>query len=133
MLNPKPKCMRKQLLNSFKLLNTINISSLDYIGVCSSWVECSHEETSIKNFFFLLKLVLLNYCMSDMTNLWHKIIFKRHSEKKEENYSYLSKLLKIELHLVTITNTQNKVHYAYLFFSCGNSEKLNLKLWNLIF
>jgi hypothetical protein len=33
--------------------------------------------------------------------------------------------------LVTITNIQKKVYFAYLFFSCWNFEKLNLKLLNL--
>ncbi len=45
--------------------------------------------------------------------------------KKEQNYSYL---LKIKLHpVITITNTQNKVHYAYLFFSCGKFQKIKFE------
>jgi hypothetical protein len=31
--------------------------------------------------------------MSDMTNLWHKIIFKRGSEKKEEKLFILVKIV----------------------------------------
>jgi hypothetical protein len=73
---------------------------------------------------------LLYLCM---TNVWHKIICKGLAEFFLKTYWYLSKLLKVELHQVTSTNTQNKLHFAYLLRNCWNSEKLNLKLLNLFF
>ncbi len=41
--------------------------------------------------------------------------------------------MKIENHWVIITNAQYKMHFAYLFPNCWNSEKLKLKLPNLVF
>jgi hypothetical protein len=64
-------------------------------------------------------------------------------KEKGKIYWYLSKLLEINsqlvkkhyctIHWVAITNIQQKVYFAYLFFNCWNIEKLNLKLHNLVF
>jgi hypothetical protein len=68
---------------------------------------------------------------------------KKFSWREKQNYGYLSKLLKIELPtceilligptIITIKNTQHRVHIAYLFFNCWKFEKLDLKLSNLFF
>jgi hypothetical protein len=70
-----------------------------------------------------------------MTNVRHKIIHKRFSQKKtknKNNHWYSSKLFKMNLHWVIIINN-TRCTFAYLFLKCWKSRKLNLKMTNLIF
>ncbi len=85
----------------------------------------------------LVYLVCWNWCCWIIVPMYARCLAQNKlqtlSWTKKKTYWYLSKLLKVELHQVTSTNTKNKLHFADLFRNCWNSEKLNLKLLNLFF
>jgi len=77
------------------------------------------------------------------TDVQHKIIHKRFSLKREillmlskfvDNWTpSVWKIIYHPNHCILITNRQQKVYFTCLFLICWKSEKLNLKLLNLVF
>jgi hypothetical protein len=67
-----------------------------------------------------------------MTDVLHNTILNW----KEKLYRVLKiceKLFIVPTIEFIVTNTQQKVYFAYFFLNCWNSEKLNLKLSNIVF
>jgi hypothetical protein len=90
----------------------------------------------------LLKILKTSHTVVTI-DVWHRIIHKRCSQKREKIIKYFPNLLKIKLPTYEISfivstiglliTTQYKVYFAYVFLNCWNFEKLNLRLSNHIF